>query len=166
MSTWRVLSICLLLLVLSACAGQEATPQVSSLNTNSVSPQKQAFVVPTPASSEVGTVTGKLLKVQKDGGTRPFTGLPVYLGSIYKTNQGVDGLVGVDKAKAPHATVDDQGNFVFTNVQPGRYGFMADTPRGVILLNDPSSGGDFIIEVDGGKVKDLGELKYDIPLDL
>lgn len=166
MSPWRILSICLLLLALSACAGQEATPQVSSLNTNYASTQKQAFVVPTPPSNEVGTVAGKLLKVQKDGETKPFTGLPVYLASIYKTDKGIEGLVGLDKTKAPHAIVDAQGNFVFTNVQPGRYGFMADTPRGVILLNNPSNGGDFIIVADGGKVKDLGELKYDIPLDL
>lgn len=166
MSTYRILSVCLLLLTLSACTGQEAAPQVASPSTDSVPTPKSAFVVPTPASTDVGTVTGILLKVQQDGGTKPFAGLPVYLGSILKSEQGKEGLVELDKAKAPHATVDAQGNFVFTDVKPGRYGLMIDTPRGAVLLNDPSNGGNFIVQVDGGKVQNLGELKYDIPLDV
>jgi hypothetical protein len=33
----------------------------------------------------------------------------------------------------------------------------------VLLLNDPESGGDFIIEVTGGEVVDLGDLAYPLP---
>lgn len=170
MSFWRTLSVCVVIFSLSACVGQEAAPQISSTATVTSLPtsvgQSQAFVVPTPASGDVGIVAGKLLKVLEGGGTKPFANLPLYLGTVLKSEQGVEGLVELTKSKAPSTKADAEGNFAFTDVKPGRYGLMIDTPRGAVLLNQPSDGKSMIIEIVGGQTDDLGEMKYDIPLDL
>lgn len=122
----------------------------------------EPFIVPTPSSGEVGNVTGKLLRLTDDGGTEPFTPAILYLGTILTSSEGIEGLVELDKQIAPRAEPDAAGNFVFVDVEPGRYGLMLDTPRAALLLKQPDGESDLIVEVVGGEVTDLGELSYDI----
>lgn len=83
----------------------------------------------------------------------------IYLAELIKTKEGMQ-LASLSKDTAPTATLDTQGTFAFADVPPGRYGLMLDTPQGVVLLNQPDSGTDLIVEVQGGKVTNLGDLKY------
>jgi hypothetical protein len=109
----------------------------------------------------VGVVTGKLFRLPSpdNTSTEPLSRLHIYLAELIKTKEGMQ-LASLSKDTAPTATVDAKGTFAFADVPPGRYGLMLDTPQGVILLNQPESGGDLIVEVQGGKVVDLGDLKY------
>jgi hypothetical protein len=152
----------MLLVVLTGCAGETPTSTPAPAATASVAatPTRQAAVVVTPATDQVGTVTGTLIRLQPNAGATPFTDADIYLGNILKSTEGQEGLVAVDKATSPKAVIDAQGRFVFSNIAPGRYGLMLDTPLGIILLHQPETGGDLIVEVAGGKVLDLGELKY------
>lgn len=125
----------------------------------------EPITIPQPSSSSVGVVHGSLFQ-STDGGQRvPVAGYSLYLGEILKTSEGVEGLVSLDPSTAPVAQVNGLGQFVFTDVPPGRYGLMLETgvKGGQLLLNDPTSGGDFIIEIVGGDTKDLGELAYPFP---
>lgn len=166
---WRIIGVCSIFVALTACAGQEAVPQIppgAATNINAVdAAQSQAFVVPTPVSATAGTVSGQLLKLEDNSATRPFSGMPLFLGKIITSDQGVDGLVELRKNIAPKTVTDAQGNFAFTDVEPGKYGLMMDTPQGAILLNKPSVGTNFIIEVKGGEINNVGELPYDIGLE-
>lgn len=168
----RYLFICVLALTLAGCADQvavpastnSAAPSAVTENINLQTSSQQEIVVPEPASGEVGTVAGRIVSVTEKNGRKPITGLAVYLGTILKSDKGVEGLVELDKAKAPQAKLDDQGNFAIIDAPPGRYGLMLDTPQGAILLNTPESGAAMIVVVEGGKSLDLGELLY--PIDI
>ena len=172
---FRVLvMIVVLLYTLVSCANtpnastNANTPNASTnanIPTTEQGTTPQAFVVPTPGSDKVGTVTGKLIRVRKKDGEKPLAKAPLYLGTVLKSNQGAEGLVSLDKGTAPKTTVDAQGNFAFINVPPGRYGLMIETPIAVVLLNQPDSGNNMIVDVKGGKVVDLGELKYAIDVE-
>lgn len=123
----------------------------------------EPFVVPTPSSAAVGNVTGRILQLT-DGVEQPFTGGVMYLGTLVKTDEGIEGLARLDRGTDPQSTVDAQGNFVFTDVAPNRYGLWLVMPVGnPLLLKHPETGADMIIEVTGGEVTELGELGYEIP---
>jgi hypothetical protein len=116
--------------------------------------------VPQPASADVGVAAGTLLRVDPQGNRAPYQGGVVYLGLVQKDSSGKEVMVQLDRAVAPKTVTNGLGQFVFTDVPPGRYALMLDSTQGALLLNDPASGGDFIIEVAGGQVKELGELAY------
>jgi hypothetical protein len=156
-----------LLLLLSACSLGQPTPNTATVAPVAQTPAadttiatRQPVVVQTPASDQVGTVTGQLIRLQTKGDPEPLADAPIYLGTILKNPDGQDRLVEVSPETSPKTNADDQGRFVFTNIPAGRYGLMLDTPVGTLLLNNPDTGADLIVEVTGGKVLDLGELKY------
>jgi hypothetical protein len=123
----------------------------------------EPVVVPQPSSDQVGVVTGTLLRTA-DGGNAPLSeGYVIFLGNLLPNDQGVDGLVELDKITAPKAPVNALGQFVFEDVAPGRYGLMLELRSGTVLLNNPQDGGDLIVEVTGGQITDLGELGYPLP---
>src|SRR5512145_3020161 len=94
-----ILSILLLLLI--GCANESSTP----IDSSSAATAVPLAVVVTPSSSQFGTVTGKLLQIQTNGDIGPYpVGVAIYLGVILKSDQGVEGLVALDKENAPRAT--------------------------------------------------------------
>lgn len=126
-------------------------------------PTEGPFVVPTPSSDQVGVISGVLVRISPEGERGPPGFGALYLGSLLNSDAGVTAMVGVDKATAPRAVLNSRGEFAFADVPPGRYGLMYDNLEGTVLLNDPETSGDFIIEVVGGQSQDLGELAYPFP---
>lgn len=163
---WRVprlVGYLALLLLLIGCTGQAAPPNSPpSTTNNSTAPTPE---LPIPASNEAGVVIGKLMNSRNQSEAKPMAEAPIYLGTILKSETGAEGLVQLVKESAPKAIVDAQGNFVFNNVPPGRYGLMLDTPRGAILLNKPVTGESMIAAVSAGQTFDFGELRYDLDIE-
>lgn len=121
------------------------------------------LVIPEPSSSEVGVISGVLLRVNDDGTREPISRGALYLGGLVPDAGGTDSMVGVDKSTDPVAALNSRGEFVFVDVPVGRYGLMYDNLEGMLLLNNPETSDDFIIEVAGGQKQDLGELAYPLP---
>lgn len=167
---WGLLGV--LLLMLAACANETPTPGAvtsvpaaqspagSSNTTASAITTLQPAIVQTPASDQVGTVTGRLTRLQSKAPPEPLAGAPLYLGTILKNPDGQDRMVELSRDTAPKTNTDAEGRFVFTDVKPGRYGLMLDAPFGTLLLNHPQNGGDLVLDVAGGKVLDIGDLEY------
>lgn len=120
------------------------------------------LVVPQPASGQVGVVHGTLLRINTDSSQSPIVGGLLYLGVILDID-GQPGLVELDKTKAPFTMSNGRGEFAFSDVPPGRYGLMFAHPKGDVLLKNPSTGADMIIEVAGGQTVDLGPMAHALP---
>jgi hypothetical protein len=120
------------------------------------------IVVPQPASDQVGVVTGAMFRIEGEQRV-PVAGAILYLGTLLQNSEGVDAMVQLDRLNGPSTVTNSLGQFLFTDLPPERYGLWFDAIEGVLLLNDPESGGDFIIEVTGGEVVDLGDLAYPLP---
>jgi hypothetical protein len=123
------------------------------------------LVVPT-ATAESGVVTGVFSNnTNEDSVAVTLAGRTLFLAKVLTNAEGVAGLVEMDRASAPSAELNANGEFAFTDVAPGSYGVMLDTVQGPQLLNDPATGNSIVIEVVAGQVLDLGTKVFTIPGD-
>lgn len=166
MKKWDVFAFALLFVgVCSASCGRAvSTSNASPVNTPDAAMHTSplttptAISPPTPSSGEVGTVVGFLL----EGGDtpQPVGQVRLYLGEVVRSADGTPAMARMDRQTAPSAQTDANGRFVFADVPPGQHTLFLDVIVRVVVLDDPSSGGDLLIEVEGGTITDLGELIY------
>jgi hypothetical protein len=163
-----LLVVICLLVVIAGCTGPSPTPTLSPI---SVSPL--ATAVPPPAASAtatpfifptsqpgLGTITGILLQ-RTTQATIPLGEL--YLGEVIETTEPGMPVVGLDKDAAPQALIDrDTGQFVFYDVQPGRYALEVWIPlSNYILVDDPNTGGTQFVTITGDESVELGTVWID-----
>lgn len=118
--------------------------------------------VPAPSSESVGTVTGVLVLAGDPDRVVPEAIL--YLGEIITVADGQPALAALDKQTAPVTQTTLAGQFIFEDVPPGEYTLILDLIASTFVLNQPQDG-DLIIQVNGGEITDLGELRYsDLPI--
>ena len=121
--------------------------------------------VPTPSSADTATVTGVLL-VEGEEEVHPVPEVLLYLGKTITLSDGRPGMSSLNKSTAPSTQTNLIGQFIFEDVMPGQYTLVLDQVTSAFLLGAPE-GGDLIIEVQAGKVIDLGELQYNaLPVDV
>ena len=162
-----VLSV--VLIVATACSSRDpSTPTevVTQAVSGSTSRETPAGTPAAPVeTSEPGTgrVIGVLIRRGLDGEEdRPYQSLRVYLGTVLLDDQGNLTVGRVNQLDAPSAQTDDSGRFVFANVDPGTYILAIQLPpNNIIMLRDPDSGNDLVIDVEADQVLDLGEMRYD-----
>lgn len=83
----------------------------------------------------------------------------LYLGKAVPTSDPNVDLVELDENSSPRAIIDRvTGEFIFLNVDPGKYGLVAWEPMRSILVNDPQTGSTLFITLSAGQVKDIGTL--------
>lgn len=140
------------------------SPLATPGGTTFISPISTPGSLPTPAAKDKGTVGGVLIRDVPGQPTQPYVEVTLYLASLIRNSAGTPGLAGLDKTTAPKAITDNAGAFVFTNVPSGTYALVLDTPLSSFLLHQPGTGEAMLIEVKGGKITDLGELRYDLAI--
>lgn len=157
----------LALSLLAGCRVQEpspapdsplATPGTTTFTSPIVGPKR----LPTPSSNDKGTVGGVLIRDVPGQAARPYVEVTLYLASLLNNTAGTPTLAELNKNAAPKTVTNAQGVFAFTDVPPGTYALILDTPLSSFILHQPGSGDALLIEVKGGDVKDLGELRYDL----
>lgn len=137
-------------------------PQVTSPDYPGPEAAARPPAEPTPTQdATLGRVKGRLLE-----NSRPAPNVILYLAEVVKDPSGTEMVVSYDRSTSPNTTTDEQGNFVFVNINPGRYGLILDIVVDAYFLHYP--GGEnkqilFSVEVD--QETDLGKLDYDdLPL--
>ncbi|MES4787709.1 MAG: hypothetical protein C4294_20005 [Nitrospiraceae bacterium] len=134
-----------------ACGAQQSP--APSVVTGTLAPT----VTPDP---KLGSIKGVLM-VRKDGAEKPVVNGNLYLADIKKDASGKEVGATFDRISSPRAFTDGEGRFMFSNVQPGRYGIVFDVIRNSYMLRQPTDGSDLIVTVTPGSQRDLGRLVYD-----
>jgi len=83
----------------------------------------------------------------------------LYLGKAVPTsNPNVD-LVELDEKTAPRAIINRAtGEFIFLDVEPGKYGLIAWEPMNSLLVKDPQTGYTLFVTLLADQVIDVGTL--------
>ena len=111
--------------------------------------------IPTPGSTW-GILTGTLLENGK-----PVTDYSLYLAEIITNEAGEEAIVKLNRSTSPRAFLDENGNFVFSNIKPGRYGLILDFVLNSFLLHYPGSEEQILVTIEAEDILDIGELDYD-----
>ena len=168
---WRLSSHLLwgLLLVALLAAGCSAKPTET--------PESRDSPLPTPgknvsASSPIPTPSLGL----PDWNAEPASGKAILRGRIEETqptvllgelflaeavptsNPDVD-LLQLDEKSSPRASINrSTGEFIFLDIEPGKYGLIVWEPMSSTPINDPGTGQTFFIELRADQVADVGTL--------
>ena len=164
-----VLALMLIALAGLACSSRDddaigespvATPTVSTvaapLTSTTSSPLSPAANIPATA----GTARGKLIIQDK-----PADGVILYLAETVKDDSGQEVFVSMSRTSSPKAITDNEGNFSFSNVAPGKYGLVLDTVIDSYLLYYPGTEKVVLVVITAEGPTDLGTLSYEqLPL--
>lgn len=115
------------------------------------------FVVPTP-EHDTGVVTGYLSYSGTDDPVRNNT---LYLGFKIYLTPGPDYAYGFTQHGSPRVSTDDEGRFAFGGINPGTYIVLLWSLSGTSAAHYPESNQELEINVEAGKVLDLGSIEVD-----
>lgn len=123
----------------------------------------ELYATPGPipqASSSSGVVVGTI-QVNDE----PIPNLTIYLAEVLVDGEGEERVASYDRVNSPRAFSDVEGQFVFANIVPGKYGLVLDTVLSSYLLHLPQGDIPLVISVDAGEVTSVELLNYDsLPL--
>jgi hypothetical protein len=142
----------------------ETTVAVSPLPQQSIGPgvADSPLVAPPsdPIDFEVKPAPGKAVFK----GTIQLTTSTVVLGELFlataepTSDPGID-VLGLDQESAPKASIDrSTGQFIYVDVEPGKYGLIVWEPLNSYPVADPETGKTLFVELLPDQVIDVGEL--------
>ena len=170
---YRVFGLVILGALLSACQLQPvaapgpSTPTTAPSESNATesneteaSAPAAPLAIPTPAAGRA-VVHGIFLREVQE---TPISEANLYLAEIIPSDNADLKVAGLDTTTAPHAITNANGEFIFTDVEPGEYALAFVTPIGSALVPDPNNPGkDVRLKLEAEQVVDLGTLYMMVP---
>lgn len=133
-----------------------AAPAAYPTPARPIPPTAAPTLTPDPTK---GSVRGALL-VRMNGADVAIRNATLYLAPLVLDPSGKEIAAGLDRITSPRTTSNDQGEFQFQNVPPGRYALVLDLIQSAYMLRMPADGQDLLATVSAGKQSDLGRLTY------
>lgn len=137
--TTRVAIFMLFVIILSSCSNTA-----------------KQFTIPTPAAGKAN-VSGRIVSI-KTG--EPYIDATVRLAEVYRNELG-EGAYALDAALSPQTATDDQGNFVFTDIDPRDYVLIIGDPMTRYVIVADETGKAIVYSCPVDQVTNLGEHKID-----
>ncbi len=155
-------------IALGAC--NTAAPTAVPTGTEAVATTEQVTTaptaIPTPSADET-LLTGVLAK--KGSGGDPdmmYADVRMYLGVLLTSTDGKTTVARVNEKTAPQTRTDENGRFVFKGIDPGKYILVVQVPpNNLLMLKNHVTGKDLIIDVEKGKIADVGVMYQDLPFE-
>ena len=123
----------------------------------------ELYATPGPipqASSSSGVVVGTI-QVNNE----PIPNLTIYLAEVLIDGEDQERVASYDRVNSPRAFTDEEGQFVFADINPGKYGLVLDTVLSSYLLHLPQEEIPLVISVEAGEQTSVELLNYDfLPL--
>jgi len=168
----RLITTLIFILFISGCSVNDSELGVPTTNGNSkpslntydpgypITTAPQPTTIEQTQDAEMAKVTGTILL-----NGEPVNYLRLFLADVLQSSDGVEIATSLDRLIAPTALSGEDGEFIFFNVPPGRYGLMLYEGLNSYLLLDPNNGKAILVSVQAGDAIDLGIYKFtDLPI--
>jgi hypothetical protein len=109
---------------------------------------------PTP-SPQKGVIIGRLISSTDQ---LPIKNHLIYLGEYLYLTPGPDYLITLQIRNSDHVSTNEQGIFIFTDVEPAQYPMILWTPGQSLVVPEKDSQNELLVDVQAGKTTDLGDL--------
>jgi hypothetical protein len=157
-------------LVIGACArpAEKATPSQSTSSDSPIAAQEQSSPLSPPASPSteldmnVKPSPGKAVLKGRIDRSQPSNVLlgEMFLGKAVPTSNPEVDLIELDEKTAPKALVRrDTGDFIFIDVEPGKYGLIVWQPTDSHLVDDPKTQQTLFVTLEPNQTQDVGTLR-------
>lgn len=147
----RFVYVLLLLIIFSACSSQTSSDPIPTQS------QPKEISFPTPETDKA-VFAGRVVDMS---GT-PISNLQLRLAEVYRSeDESSDGAYILDTAFSPGAISDENGYFVFSNIEPMEYVLVLGNPEKVYEIITDESGKAKVWETEANQVLDIGELRTD-----
>jgi hypothetical protein len=122
-------------------------------------------VVPTSIPSpppDKGAITGRFVDYESRA---PAAEMVMHLGELSPLRVGdfESHLITILPSSSPRATTDQEGYFLFSDVEPGTHAIVVWTPLNSWVIIDAETGQELLVTVEAGAVADLGEVDINAP---
>lgn len=145
----KFVCILLLFIFLNACSSQ-----ISS-NSSTTPTQPPTVTFPTPEADKA-VFAGRVVDMS---GT-PIANLQLRLAEVYRSeDESSDGAYILDTAFSPGAISDENGYFIFSDIEPMEYVLVLGNPEKVYEIITDESGKAKVWGTEMNQVLDIGELK-------
>jgi hypothetical protein len=154
--SWVLIAI--LFLVLAGCQAAPSPETETPLADAGAAVSTAQVLAPTsPSQPETGkaTVTGQVLSIKTN---TPMANTVVRLAGVHR--EGDQGAYLLDTAFSPGDITDEQGYFVFENIDPGEYVMVVGNVEAYneyVIIPEPS-GKPLVYNFEANKIEDVGEL--------
>ncbi len=154
---------CFVLVIFFAIAGCNAKPEPGKSPVFDRGVTTSTSPVPTPTTVftdwNATPVPGKAILRGRVIAQSNFLLGELYLGKAVPTSDPNVDLVELDEKTSPKAVLNrTTGEFIFLNVEPGKYGLIAWEPMSSILINDPQTRHTLFITLSADQVVDVGTI--------
>jgi len=144
----KILILILVILFLSSCQSKETSSNFVDSNSD--------FSMQTPEPGR-GNVGGKLL----DSTTKkPYEASLFLSKNLTADYPGYPPVISFSYQSNPRASQDDEGNFLFKNIEPDKYVIVLYRPTGQEFIEDKETGLPILYEVKENQVLNLGVIEY------
>lgn len=161
---YKILVTAAMLLVLSGCSSTApTTPPASSANqaplvvtslplSSTPAPSTASSPVATPSGS--ASISGQAVSTGAD--RQPIRETVIFLAQVYPDANTGEEVFALDLANSPASFTDDNGNFRFTDIAPGRYVISLGDFYGVKDIVREPSGTAKVYTLENDKLVDAG----------
>lgn len=146
----------------------DAYPGSTAAQPEPTSPENAPTFVPETPQPEapaegLATITGTLMRQVEGMPPSAMQDTTVFLASLLTDEQGqTSGLARLNEDESPWTRTNEAGQFVFTDLTPGRYALIVKTPLTLQPVKDANTARDVVVDVAAGEVGELGVIPVSI----
>jgi len=134
-----------------------AAPSTPAIRYSAVTP------IPVTPVSGRGAVTGLVIRHLAGVPVGPIAEIRLFLAKVITDEDAPLKVARLNEESAPSSLTNTEGQFVFVNVEPGKYALILELPMGAMLAHDEVADRDVIVDVVADEVVELGEVSLEIP---
>jgi len=146
-------------LCISACRSSGTLLPTAKTSEPSTTPTIGTLILAQTPSFGLAIVRGRIIEIQSKKAPAESV---LYLGEVKSLSNGLP-VIRLERDTAPHAIPAQNGEFLFLDVEPGRYGLVLYTPEFSFLVDDPNTAKNFLLDISPNQVLDLGTIETTMP---